>query len=311
MHKNSLDLSIVIVNYNTEKLTIDCIKSIYSKIKSVSFEVIVVDNASVDNSVPSLEKIQKRYKNFKLIKSKTNLGFAKGNNEGMKISKGEFVLLLNSDTKIVEDFFSKIIERMNKDKNIGISSCALKFPNNEIQASGGYFPNLRRVFYWMFFVDDIPFFNFFIKSFHPMHEKFFVKNKSFYLKEKQQDWVTGAFFLIKREVLDEIGLIDEEYFMYTEETDFCFRAKKKGFITCYYPKWSIIHYGGASSKTREFPILQEYKNIVLFFKKNYPAWQLPYLKLLLKSGALLRMIIFGILEGKDTIKIYAKAFNNI
>lgn len=306
-----IDISIVIVNYNTEKLTIECIQSIYKKIKSVSFEVIVVDNNSQDNSVVSLKKYKKKYNNFFLIESKQNLGFAKGNNEGIKISKGNFVLLLNSDTLITEDFFDKLLTLMSQNKKMGISSCALKFPDGKIQASGGYFPTLLRVFYWMFFIDDFPFVNRFIKSFHPMSEKFVFKNSSFNKKEKKQDWITGAFFLIKREVIQKIGLIDDEYFMYTEETDFCYRAKKAGYEVYYYPKWSIIHYGGASSKTKEFPIMQEYKNIVLFFKKHYPKWQLFWLKIMLKLGAFFRMIIFGILEGKNSFKIYAKAFRSI
>ena len=122
--------------------------------------------------------------------------------------------------------------------------------------------------------------------------------------------MTGAFLLVRKQVIDEIGLMDEEYFMYTEDTDFCFRAKKAGWKIFYLPKWSIVHLGGKSSE-KEFPILSEFKNIKLFYKKHYPKWQFPIARLSLKLGAGLRMIAFGILQRKEAMKTYAKAFREI
>ena len=114
--------------------------------------------------------------------------------------------------------------------------------------------------------------------------------------------------MVRREVLDKVGEWDENYFMYTEEVDLCFRIKKEGWKIYYLPKWSIIHHGGASA-TKEFAILNEYKGIKRFYKKNYPKWQMPILRVLLKTGALGRIIIFGLTEGKESAQIYAKAFN--
>jgi GT2 family glycosyltransferase len=197
---------------------------------------------------------------------------------------------------------------MEKNPKAGIVSCALKGKDGKFQATGGYFPSLLRVASWMFFLDDIPILDKLIKPFHPMHEKsFFYKGEGFFKKESPRDWVTGAFFLMRRKVLDEVGVLDEDYFMYTEEVDLCFRAKKAGWEVWYLPRWSIVHLGGASSVS-EFPIVSEYKGVKTFYKKHMPPWQTPILRILLKKGALLRMILFGLLKGGQWAKIYAKAF---
>ena len=112
---------------------------------------------------------------------------------------------------------------------------------------------------------------------------------------------------MKREVIKDVGYFDKDYFMYTEEVDYCFRAKEKGWKVWYLPKWSIIHYGGASS-TREFPILSEYKGVKTFYRKHMPSWQYPVLRFLLKFGAFLRIFILGLLKGSEAAKTYAKAF---
>jgi GT2 family glycosyltransferase len=147
-----------------------------------------------------------------------------------------------------------------------------------------------------------------IKPFHPIHgQSPFYKGTGIFQKAHSQDWLTAAFFMIKREVFEEVGGFDEDYFMYTEEVDYCWRIKKAGWQVCYQPTLSITHLGGASS-TQEFPILSEYKGIKLFYKKHMPGWQYPFLITFLKSGAALRAIIFGILKGRQVAKIYAKAF---
>ncbi len=114
--------------------------------------------------------------------------------------------------------------------------------------------------------------------------------------------------MTRKELLDKVGGWDESFFMYVEEVDLCFRIKKLGYQTWYLPDWSITHYGGASSKTTEFSLISEYEGIKKFYVKHYAAWQYPVLRILLKIGAVGRIILFGILEGVSTAKIYAKAF---
>lgn len=291
------DLSIVVINYNTKELTLSCIESIKKHTKGIKYEIILIDNASSEEIYS---------KDAKIIRNKENLGFTGANNQGMKMAHGRYLLLLNSDTLIHDGVLSEMVSWMDDNPEIGISTCMLKNKDGSIQGTGGYFPTLLRVFSWMT-IQDLPYIDSIIKPFHPAKEKSFSKNDEFYKRTREIDWVTGAFMLIRREVINDIHYLDEDYFMYTEDTDFCFRAKEKGWRVVYNPKWSITHFGGASS-IKEFPILSEYKNIKLFYKKHYPAWEYPILRFFLKVGALGRMVVLGTMKGKENAKIYAKAF---
>ena len=113
--------------------------------------------------------------------------------------------------------------------------------------------------------------------------------------------------MIKKCVYEKAGGFDENYFMYTEEMDLCYRIKKMGYDVMYLPEWEIFHLGGASSN-KEFPVLSEYKGVKLFFQKNMPAWQFPFLRIFLKCGALLRALIFNLFNGKEAYSVYIKAF---
>jgi GT2 family glycosyltransferase len=196
---------------------------------------------------------------------------------------------------------------MDGHPGVGVATCALKNEDGSFQGTGGHFPNLFRIFSWMFFIDSIPLIDRAVKPFHPMHPKsFFYKGMHWFTNKQKKDWVSGAFFLTRRALFNEVGGFDEKYFMYTEEVDLCWRIVDKGFSVWYLPKWSIIHLGGASSSC-EFPIISEYKGVKTFYSKFMPSWQYPVLRLLLKGGALLRIILYGILKDKDAVKTYVKA----
>lgn len=302
-----LDLSIIIVSFNTINLLENCIESIVKKTRGVKYEIIVVDNASSDGSVDIIKKLQKKYP-IRLIKNSKNLGFGRANNKGIKKASGRYVLLLNSDTKINDNLLCELLDWMDKHPEVGVTTSALKDKNGRLQGTGGYFPNLFRVFAWMFFLDDIPLIDTLIGPFHPYHSYSpFYKGSKLLKKEQEKDWVTGAFFLARNKVFDQVGNFDKDYFMYTEEVDLCYRIKKAGWQIWYLPRWSISHLFGASS-IYEFPILSEYKGIKTFFDKHMPKWQFPVLRLFLKLGAVLRMILFGILKGKKEFGVYAKAY---
>jgi len=303
-----MELSIIIINFNTKKITSDCLKSIVKMTKGIDYEIIVVDNASKDGSVQMLESLRKKIPNLKLINNRENKGFGPGNNQGLRIAKGNYILLLNTDTIIHDNVLSEITSWMDANPDAGIVTCALKNRDGSLQGTGGYFPTLTRVFSWMFFIEDIPLLDSLIKPFHPVHgQSPFYKGISFFQNKHQQDWITGAFMLMRSEVVKQVGYFDEDYFMYTEEVDYCYRTKKKEWKVWYLPTWSITHLGGASS-TSEFPILSEYKGIKIFYKKHQKPWQYTLLRGFLKGGALLRMIIFGVIKGKEVARIYAKAF---
>ncbi|KKQ52588.1 hypothetical protein A2865_03650 [Candidatus Woesebacteria bacterium RIFCSPHIGHO2_01_FULL_39_17] len=307
------DLSIIILNYKTKKLTLDCINSVVKNSKGISLEIIVIDNASNDGSVEALRRSIKRLSSqvgimAKLIVNKENLGFAKANNQGMGIAGGNYILLLNSDTLVHDNVLGEMLEWMRKHPKVGAATCALRNKDGSLQGTGGYFPTLLRVFSWMFFLDDIPILDKIIKPFHPMHgQSPFYKGTKYYLTRKEIDWITGAFMLIRKKALKDVGAFDEDYFMYSEDTDLCYRIKNAGWEIWYLPDWGITHLGGASS-TSMYPILSEYEGVKLFYKKNVPFWQFPVLRVFLKSGALLRMFILGIIKDGEVIKTYAKAF---
>lgn len=290
-------LDIIIVNYKTKDLTIQCIESIKNTI-DVNYKVFLIDNASKDGSVEVFKKKYKTDKNITIIALDKNKGFAGGNNEGLKKSTAEFILLLNSDCVVHSGAVEGMLEMMSKDNKVGISTCKLQNTDGSLQATGGYFPNLLRVLSWMV-IQDVPGVDLIVKPFHP--------SLSYYSKQRELDWVTGAFMLIRRKVFEEIGALDEDYFMYTEDVDYCFRAKQAGWRVVYSPKHSVTHHGGASSG-REYSILKEFEGVKIFYSKSYPQWQRMLLRFFLKTGSYLRAKCYTIANRKSEAKIYAKAF---
>lgn len=301
----SIDLSVVIVSSKKDFL-FDCLKGLYSALKSIPSEVIFVDNASPDKI--GIEA-HKKFPELKVIRREENGGFGENNNLGMRIAKGRYILLLNDDTKIInKDIFKAMIAWMDDHPRAGLSTCALVNPDKKnYQGSGGYFPTLGKVFAWMFFLDDIPFIDTLIKPYHPLHGYSpFHKNEDYFKKPHRQDWITGAFYLMRKSAMDEAGIFDEDFFLYVEEVELSLRFAEKGWQAWYLPKWRIVHYGMVTNGSEKATIM-EMQNLRLLYKKHYPIWQMPILVLLLKFGALLRIVIFGILNGPKVAKIYAKA----
>lgn len=305
MIKKKPDISVIVLNFNTKELTINCLNSVIEKTKDVSFEIIVVDNNSTDGSKTTLEKYAKAEGKVKLILNDKNTGFTGGNNLGMREATGRYVLLLNSDTFLSENSLKKMVEFMDKNPKVGVSTCKLLNADGTNQGSGGYFPYLPRLFTWMFFVDDIPLLSDWTKSVHPK-----PTSKLFDVKH-EQDWVTGAFFLIRAETAREVGLLDEDFFMYVEDLEYCYRVKNKGWRIFYTPETSITHIGGASGESAN-TIVREIGNLKMFYKKHRPFWETVIAQVLLKFGCLARMIIFGLIpQRKEKGSIYAKAFRQI
>ena len=299
-----MDISVIIVNWNTKKLLGNCLKSIFKFTEDVNFEVIVVDNGSEDGSQ---KLVKTKFPQVKLIPNKDNLGFTKGNNQGIKIAKGKYILLLNSDTYLIENSFKKLIEEANRLKNFGALGPKLFNDNRSIQQSAGFFPHLPQVFWWMSFIDDLPF-GTLLKPYHVDHD-------NFYKKDQEVDWVTAAAILVSKDAVEKIGALDEKIFMYGEEVEWCHRIKKAGYKVYFSPSTQIVHIGrGSSGKISQNAILGEYRGIVYFYQKHKNKVSLQIARFLLKIGALARIIIFGFLGlacrqagRKDLVKTYAKA----
>lgn len=298
-----LDLTIAIISFNTKELTLQSIRSVLKHTQGIDYEIIVVDNDSQDGSVEAVGKLPRT----KVIANKENVGFAKANNQAFRVARGRYFLLLNTDTILYDNVLGELVAWLDEHPKAGLASCALKNKDGSEQGTGGYFPTLFKVFAWMFFLEDIPGLANLVKPFHPMHSQSpFYKGAEFYSKEKELDWLTGAFLMVRAQVYKEVWGLDEGYFMYTEEVDMCYKAKKKGWQVWYLPRWHITHLGGASGTT-EHSLLSEYRGVKIFYSKHMPAWQMPLVRIFLKMGALARMFIWGALKGREAFKIYAKA----
>lgn len=255
-----MDLSIIIVNYNTRELLKQTIQSVIDNTYKLEYEVIVVDNASSDDSVPV---IKKNYPQVNVIQNTENLGFPKANNIGIKQSTGRYVLLLNSDTEVIGDCLQKCINYMDSHTDIGVLGCKLVLANGELDhACKRGFPTPEASLWYM------------LKMY-----KLFPGNKRFgqykmnYLSDdeiNEVDSLTGAFMLLRREVIDKVGLLDEQFFMYGEDLDWCFRIKEAGWKVVYYPEAVTVHYKGGSSKKKRYKTIYEFhRAMYLFYNKHY------------------------------------------
>lgn len=293
-----IDLSIVIVSFNTKNILRDCLLSLTSSLNSSELidavEVIIVDNASYDGSY---EMVKKEFSAVSLIRNKTNLGFGAANNIGVKRAKGRYILLLNSDTLLNENSISVPLEFIKSDNSIGAIGIKILNPNKTIQQSVGYFPNLPRVISWMLFFDDLPLYSAILPPYH-------VNSGPFYNQEHQVDWLTGAFILIRKDVFTKSGGFDEKMFMYVEEIDLFYRIKMKNMKILYTPSASVIHYKGASSGGRSAGIIEEFKGLIYFYNKHHSKFSSYILRMVIYFGALLRILVFAIIGDSEKKKSY-------
>lgn len=297
-----MELSIIIVSFNTSKLLDQCLSSLKESVISDGLqdktEIIVIDNNSKDGSV---EMVQKKYPHVVLIQNKDNLGFSRANNQGIIKAAGEKIMLLNSDTQLRKKSLKSLLNLLDSSRIIGVIGPKILNTDRTLQYSTGYFPTLSKVFCWMWFLDDVWLINRYIKAYH-------MENDVFYKKNRYVDWVTGAALLFKKKITEKAGLLDEKIFMYGEEVEWCYRIKKTGYQIIYSPIISVFHYKGSSGEGKTAGIMEEFKAIVYFYQKHLPSWQMPILRFLLISGALLRIILFGIIHlNPKQISKYAKA----
>ena len=297
-------LSIIIVSYNTCDITINCLKSVIAdkglqfnldKISSSHLtptQIIIVDNASKDNSLSAIKQFSKT-KNIpiRLIVNQKNIGFAKANNQGIKIATGNFILFLNSDTLILHSAISQSLTWLSSHPEAIACTAQLLNKDKTIQATGGFFPNLLNTLAWSIYLDDLPLFNKIIPAIHP-HTPGFYTRDSFYKQDHRQDWLTGAFILIKDMAVKKTAGFDENYFMYAEDLEWCYRIKlafpKKQIWYLIGPQ--VIHLGGASATDNQAKLLNEYMGILFFFKKHKSNISYKIAGLLLKINAYIRSL---------------------
>lgn len=225
-------VSIIIVNFNTEKITRDCIAAIRESVKSVGYEIIVVDNGSQDGSVKMLRDYAAKLKNFFLIENKDNLGFAKGNNQGARRARGRYLLLLNTDTIIRKGALEKMVKFGETTPDAGVIGPKLLNADGSLQPSCMNFPTVRNALREYF------------GGQRGLFDKFSPKGN----KPRKVDSVVGAAFLITPRAVDKVGLLDERYFFYFEDIDYCRRVWKSGLKVYYLQEAQIVHYHGVSGR---------------------------------------------------------------
>jgi GT2 family glycosyltransferase len=220
-----MDLSIIIVSFNTKDLLKRCLESL-----PLSSEIIIVDNGSIDGAVEMLKKIKEP--KIKIIENKENLGFAKAVNQGLKKAKGEYLLLLNSDVFAKKEAFNKLVAFAKDQPQAGVIGGRLLNPDGSPQGSCFYLPTVLRIMREFWFNGHST-----LNKYIPLSDK-----------PVEVEAVIGAVFLIPRKVLNKVGFLDERYFMYFEDLDYCRRVREAGFKVYYLPEAEFIHEHGASGK---------------------------------------------------------------
>ena len=250
-----MKLSIVIVNYNVRYFLEQTILSVYKSSVNFDYEIFVVDNNSSDDSLRMLEQ---KFPEVKVIANNENAGFSKANNQAIKLAKGEFVLLLNPDTIIQEDTLQKCIDKMEADAGIGgLGVKMVDGAGNFLPESKRGFPSPMAAFAKMSGLSKIfPA----SRTFGQYHLSFLDKNKS-----HEIDVLSGAFMLLRKSVLDKVGLLDEDYFMYGEDIDLSYCIKKAGFKNYYFSDTSIIHFKGESTKKGSLNYIRVFYNAMIIF----------------------------------------------
>ncbi len=251
-----MDLSVVIVNYQTFELTRNTINSILEYDYPFSYEILVVDNASADDSLARLKDYFKD--NVKFIASAENNGFAAGNNQALRIAKGRYVLLLNSDTIVWENTLENIYNYMENHTDVGATGCQVLLENGELdKACKRSFPNAKNSFFKLFHIPT--------NSKDDNYNLTDLPDDEIY----EIDCLTGAFMFMRSNALDEVGFLDETFFMYGEDIDLCYRIKQAGWKIIYYGESKITHLKGASSKKKKSKLLYEFcRAMYIYYKKH-------------------------------------------
>ncbi|MFQ5577512.1 MAG: glycosyltransferase family 2 protein [Anaerolineae bacterium] len=272
-----MELSIVIINWNTQELLARCLDSVYANPPAIPFEVLVVDNASTDGSATM---VQRRFPQVRLMVNDDNVGFAQANNQAIRHSKGDYVLLLNSDTKVKPHALNRLLDFLKAHPQAGAVGARILNPDGSLQTSCYPRPTLAREFWRLFHLD----------TFYP-YGSYAMANWDAGAS-RTVDALLGACILLRRTALEQVGALDEDYFMYSEEVDLCYRLQKGGWSLYWVPEAEIIHYGGQSTKQVAAEMfMQLYRSKLLFFRKHYgrPAAQLY--KLIIGAAALARLFL--------------------
>ena len=256
-----MKLSIIIVSWNVCKDVIECIDSIYNNPPVSPYEIILVDNASSDETA---FQVRSNFPKVVVICNKQNFGFAAANNKGIQEAKGDYILLLNPDTLILPESLNKLVAFMQESTDVGLCGPKIFNPDMTIQQSVRNFPNFPGMFYRFTFLK-------YLGLFRQKAQNWKLDGFD-YSKQQEVEQLMGAAIIAKTSIIKEYGGFDERFFMYYEEVDLCYRVKHNGMRIVYFPGSQIIHLGGQSAK--QIPAKVKYmmlRSLVLFMKKHHPT----------------------------------------
>lgn len=280
-----MTLSVVIVSYNVKTFLEQCLCSVLKAAEGIETEIFVVDNNSVDGTQAMLRTRFAHLPNIHLIFNRENVGFSKANNQALRQCKGRYVLVLNPDTLVQEDTFRKMIAFMEQDERIGAAGCKI------LNADGSFQLSCRRSFP----TPEVSFYKLVgLSALFPKSRRFARYNLTYLPVDEtyEVDALMGAFMFLRREVLEQVGLFDESFFMYGEDLDWCYRIKQAGWKIYYYPGTQIIHYKGESTKKESFNyVIRFYEAMLIFVRKHYRSRYSRLFEAVLVAGIYTRALL--------------------
>lgn len=294
---NTPIVSVIINSHNTKALTCLAIQAVINS-TYVPYEIIVVENASTDDSFAELKK---QFPKITLIEQKKLIGFGAANMIGVHHAKGKYLFFLNPDTEVHEGAIDALVSYFKNHPQCGACSGKLLNTDGSVQPQGGALPSLFNIKMWMFFIDDIPLVSSFM---HPYQQR----AVSYYNAQHNDcGWLGGTALMVSAELFAKVGGWDTNIYMYGEDVELCIRFHKAGYSIGYTPEAMITHHQHQSTGVSQSRI-GEFEGLLYIWKKHYPAWELPALRVILWLGAWLRVFLFGILGGNEELKTtYLKA----
>ncbi len=255
-----INVSVIIVSWNTKDILRDCITSVYAQTNCIEFEVIVVDNCSSDETV---EMVLNEFPQVIVIANKTNRGFAAANNQGMLIAKGHYYLLLNPDTLVLDGAIQKTYVFAEENRGIGIVGCQVWLDDQNIQQTCFSFPS----------ISDLIIQKTGLRRFFHSSHIFGRMNYGWWDRKSPMDVdvISGMYMLVRLEAVKQVGLMDESYFVYAEETDWCFRFREVGWRCVFTPIARIVHLDGGNKSTDQISVkmfVQMQKSQLIFYRKQ-------------------------------------------
>ncbi len=272
---NFMDISIIIVSWNVKEKLKDNLRALYES-QNINFEIFVVDNNSADGTV---DMVKKYYPQVKLISNQENLGFAKANNQAIKQAGGRYILLLNPDMRVFDDTLSNMFSWMNAHEDAWVVGCRLLDESARVIKQVRRFPTLEDQLAVILKIPHI---------FPGVLDKY-LRNDFDYFKSNSVDSIRGGFFMVRSEVIKKVGLLDERFFLWFEEVDYCRRVKAAGGEIWYMPTAECIDLMGQSFKQVNLAVKQKYfrDSMLKYFKKWRPAYEYWILKMAWPIGMLI------------------------